>query len=481
MSYGTDKSVFDPPCNKVGPGESLARWNASDTDGAADWTSETEPGPGAGTSLTPTPTGTSTPTDDPNATPTPTRTVTPTRTPTVTRTPRVTRTPTATRTPSATRTPTPTRTPTGTATFTPTPSALPPEALKVTLNEILPDPQSVDWDRDGQASFLDEWIELFNGADIPVSLDAWLIGDDAATYKMPAGTVIWPRGFFLLYRSQTRLSLGDWHDAITLTRSDGTEADHFTYDRGPGADRGFCRNGDGVGPWTRDCEVTPGQPNRLQPPPPPVSPQPTATPRVVVKTLAGARRAPDDTRVTITGVVVLPPGLFAHTLYLQDATAGLKLYLRSGEFPTVGVGDRLQVTGWTRTYQGEPELSIPDPSYIARLGTAAQPTPVYYHTGAVELAHSGQLVLVAGRVLRYERQGLLLDDGSGPLRIYFPEALGWRRPYVQLGQMWSAQGVLVRNPFDESQAASMELVPRFKTDIVLAPLTMPITGGSDDP
>ena len=144
----------------------------------------------------------------------------------------------------------------------------------------------------------------------------------------------------------------------------------------------------------------------------------------------------------------------------------------------MAVGDRLKVTGWTRRYEGEPEISIPDAGYITRLGPGGAITPRYLRTGATTLAHSGQFVLVEGKVLRYERQGLVLDDGSGPLRVYFPDALGWRRPYVELGQAWAAQGVLVPNPFDQATTGSMEVVPRFRTDVGRAPLTLPVTGAS---
>jgi hypothetical protein len=47
-------------------------------------------------------------------------------------------------------------TPTPTATATPTGTPFPGD---ITLNEILPDPEQVDWDRNGTADFSDEWYE----------------------------------------------------------------------------------------------------------------------------------------------------------------------------------------------------------------------------------------------------------------------------------------------------------------------------------
>ncbi len=43
MSYGSDKSAFDPSCRPVQPGESLVRWSEMDTDSAADWAADACP------------------------------------------------------------------------------------------------------------------------------------------------------------------------------------------------------------------------------------------------------------------------------------------------------------------------------------------------------------------------------------------------------------------------------------------------------
>ena len=148
-------------------------------------------------------------------------------------------------------------TPTATATATPTPFA-----AGVALNEILPDPQVVDWDGNGTADWSDEWIELYNTGSTAATLGGWTLADDTKTYTIPAGTVIWPASPLLLFRRQTGLSLGDWRDRVTLSRPDGQPADQFAYDSGPGADRSFCRSVDGTGAWTARVlrDPRPGQP-----------------------------------------------------------------------------------------------------------------------------------------------------------------------------------------------------------------------------
>ena len=84
----------------------------------------------------------------------------------------------------------------------------------------------------------------------------------------------------------------------------------------------------------------------------------------------------NDTRVTVTGAVTLPPGLYGRNIYLQDATGGIMVYLRSGDYPALAAGDQVRVTGWTRQYHGEVELSVPNPGYLTRLGPGKTPDPV---------------------------------------------------------------------------------------------------------
>ena len=297
---------------------------------------------------------------------------------------------------------TPTPTPTATPTSTPFPAG-------VTLNEILPDPQRVDWDQNGVADFVDEWIELYNAGPAPAALGGWAILDDTKAYTLPLGLTIWPGSHLLLFRRETGLSLSDWRDRVTLVRPDGSTADQFAYDRGPGADRSLLP---GQGRQRRMDErlrghARPGQPPPATPPSAAATPsaaaaQPTRSP--LTGTVAAARAAPDDTRVTVAGAVTLPPGLYGRNIYLQDTSGGIKVYLRSGDYPALAAGDRVRVTGWTRQFHGEVELSVPGPSYLTRLGPGEPPDPVYVRTGQVGEAHEGKLIWIAGRVVRFEPQ-----------------------------------------------------------------------------
>lgn len=373
----------------------------------------------------------------------------------------------------------------GPATATPTAGPTPTEAPTATpfpdgvvLNEVLAHPFAGDWDASGVADYMDEWIELYNMSDAAAQLGGWQVMDDARTYTIPRGVVIWPHAYLLLFRAETRLALGDYRDRISLLRPDGVIVDEMAYDTAPGYDRSLCRASDGVGEWSKNCLVTPGRANQLRPPREPVGAAPTAGGRATAaaQTIAAARRLPIDTRVTLVGAVTLPPGVRERTIYIQDESGGIRVYLRAGDYPRLALGDRLRITGWTREFYGEAELSVPDASYITQLDGGAPLLPEVVPTGLLGEAQEGRLISVSGRVVRFERRTVVLDDGSGPATIYFAAELAWPRPYVRLGETWSATGLGGRYVAKEA-GGGYQLLPRFPWDMSNAPLVLPVTGG----
>ena len=254
-------------------------------------------------------------------------------------------------------------------------------------------------------------------------------------------------------------------------RPDGRVVDSFTWPGFPDYDRSFSRYPDGIGSWKR-IFVTPGQPNRPFPAPRP-TPQRNNAPGlgVGVETIARAYQLAADTRITVEGVVTVPPGLFnAKTIYVQDATGGLKLYLRRGNAPDLRLGDRLRVTGYLRDYHGQRELSIPGASWLTLLGPGASLQPRYVRTGSIGEAYESRLVMVVGQITGFRQNSFWLDDGSGGVKITVDSDLSWQRPYFEKGETWSVVGVV--SQYDETYRIS----PRYESDISPPPSVLPVTG-----
>ncbi len=178
----------------------------------------------------------------------------------------------------------------------------------------------------------------------------------------------------------------------------------------------------------------------------------------------------------MTGALTFPPGLHARYSCIQDETGGIRLYLSKGEYPDLKLGDRVQVTGRADDDHGERQIAVSRAEDIIRLGPGVAPATARVSTGLVEEEKEGRLVWIVGRVTAFERYAITLDDGSGPARVYFPDDLPWRRPYVQLGELWAAQGVVGQYAAARPYVGGYRLVVRFTTDVGLPPVFLPVTG-----
>ena len=116
-----------------------------------------------------------------------------------------------------------------------------------------------------------EWIELFNGCDGTVDLGGWMLDggpevratvlQDAASYVIPAGTIIEPSGYRVFCRHETGVALDDDGDVVRLLGPGGVLVDSFTYSAPPGPDGAYGRMVDGSGEWTVEYPPSPGASN----------------------------------------------------------------------------------------------------------------------------------------------------------------------------------------------------------------------------
>jgi len=374
---------------------------------------------------------------------------------------------------------------------TPTPTPLPPPASdQIALNEILPAPKHKDWDGDGAASYLDEWIELAYWGDRPVEISGWRLwrgplGDDGLPtgyyFQFPPHTIIQPHSFPLIFRRQSKLRLPASHGVLHLVRPDGDGwqvVDAFAWNSFPDYDRSFSRYPDGTGPWLR-IFVTPGQPNRPFPTPPP-APPPSSPPADIAdqapQPIQAAYQLPTESRLTVEGVVTVPPGVFhPRVIVIQDADAGLMVYLRQGQYPDLVEGDRVRASGYLKDFHGQRELVLPSPKGLTRLGPGTPVAPQFLRTGLVADGSMAQLLRVAGRITKIDNEGLWLDDGSGPVRVEPPFRASWRLPALTPGMTLSAIGVLTR--YDDRLFIQL----RRPADLSPPPGVLPVTGAAKAP
>ena len=388
----------------------------------------------------------------------------------------------------------------------PTPTPAPSPVLKtVFLNEILPAPRERDWDGDGAKTTEDEWIELINLGETMVDLGGWVLDDvpdgGSKPYVFPVGSFVPARGYRLVFRRESKVALNNNADQVRLLSPDGQEVDRFEWSRSPGYDRALGRQPDGTGEWVSGLIPSPGGPNppRMTSRPRQSSDEPTLrpqlqathtatpwvhitpTPTVAISlpplmTIAQVRRQSDGQEVRVRGQVTVPPEVFGRSIYIQDSSGGIQVYMSRSEWPALRLGDWIEVQGHLVDFHGEREIKISSSAQLRIIGPGAPPVPVLLRGDQLGEIYEGMLVMVVGRVSGFGRQELRLSDHYGEVRVYVREAVGWRRPWVERGDWWSAIGVVSQYAIQKPYVGGYRLLPRYRDDLAPMPMYLPEIG-----
>lgn len=136
------------------------------------------------------------------------------------------------------------------------------DSQKIVINEILPSPSGPDAE--------EEWIEIFNPNDFEVDISGWKLQDIVGRtkiYTFPKETKITAKGFLVLRRPITKITLNNDGDGLKLIDLDGTTIDEVSYEKAKEG-KSFAKTETG---WIWSEILTPGAPN--------TSPSPISEPK----------------------------------------------------------------------------------------------------------------------------------------------------------------------------------------------------------
>ncbi|MCB0084608.1 MAG: hypothetical protein KDE47_26895, partial [Caldilineaceae bacterium] len=151
------------------------------------------------------------------------------------------------------------------------------------------------------------------------------------------------------------------------------------------------------------------------------------------------------------------------------AGIGINVYLRQAQYPDLQVGDRVRLRGVLKSFRGEMELQLYEPTSIQRVGTHTPllPLPV---TGA-EIGESleGRLVSFRGRVSGWQGDSIYLSDPANPdaeaVRVTVRSSTGWRRPYVKRGEEWQVTGIVSQFAAEAPWNGGYRVLVRYEADL----------------
>ncbi|HSS78610.1 MAG TPA: hypothetical protein VLV54_17935 [Thermoanaerobaculia bacterium] len=182
-----------------------------------------------------------------------------------------------------------------------------------------------------------------------------------------------------------------------------------------------------------------------------------------------ARAMPVGTVVTVEGAVTVPSGLFSsggtldQGFAIQDHTGGI--YVSVATNLGINLRQRVRVTGQIADSGNGLLLLVPaSTSDVEVRGPGPRVHPRWLRTGDVGPANQGSLVRVVGTITQpllpdppFGTQ-VIVDDGSGPLRIFVNTSTGIDLSGLAPGQLLSVTGF--SDEFD-----TPEIDPRFQSDL----------------
>ncbi|MCB0163154.1 MAG: lamin tail domain-containing protein, partial [Anaerolineae bacterium] len=328
----------------------------------------------------------------------------------------------------------------------------------VYINEVLPSPGDVDWDGDGSGDYQDEWVELYNPTNRAIGLGGWRLSDSSkATFNMPLSFRIPPRGYLTIYNSQMGFALNNSADTVTLTRLDGSIADTFSYTSSPGYDGSWCRVEDGSDEWSDDCIASPDGANWQQGPAQPLKVH-----------VYEAKKLAYDAWVRVTGRVTAPPGILGpRSMYIQDDSAGILVYLPKSHALQLNLGDKVTVEGNLRQFGSEFEIVVRHRSKVKFIEAGSPPPPLPVATTMMLEPFEGRLVMLRGQAVRFKGVTTFwVDDGTDPAKVYIRSTTGIKKPFIEPGTMVTIVGIVSQySDPDNPTRYDYRLLPRFQADL----------------
>lgn len=197
------------------------------------------------------------------------------------------------------------------------------------------------------------------------------------------------------------------------------------------------------------------------------SPAPTIPPGIA--TIAEARAAPKNAKLTVRGVVTLPSGVVdAETAVLQDETGAMLLRL-GDEAGSLELGELLEVVGTRSTKSGMESLRVS--AAPRRLGTAEQPIPISIRTADAAEVYEARVVAVRGAIVASPRRSssgsvsFEVDDGSGPVRVLIGAGAGIATDDLAAGSWVEVAAVLGQETTGAQPLRGYRLWPRGPADV----------------
>ncbi|MBP6859797.1 MAG: lamin tail domain-containing protein [Candidatus Magasanikbacteria bacterium] len=324
----------------------------------------------------------------------------------------------------------------------------------IIISEILPNPEGDD---------SAEFIELKNNSATVVNLAGWFLKVGDKKYTFVDNTIIAPNGTLVFYKAATKISLVNTVGKVELFNKDKTLVDLVKYEK-PLSGKSFALV---RGEW-RWVKPNPGKiltlesESLLAEEKNSNTNQKTATKSVgaLVINIGDVRSAVKGQPVKIKGIVSVVPNIFgSQFFYINNDNAGVQIYQSKKDFPPLGVGDLVEVSGTVSEVSGIKRVNIKNSQSvdILSLGNVVPKTEV--SLSGLEDSNAGALVQVEGEITELKSSFMFVDNGEAEIKVTFKKNAQINKQNLKEGERVWVVGIL------EKTASEWQLWPRSNDDV----------------
>ncbi|MFA5359595.1 MAG: lamin tail domain-containing protein [Patescibacteria group bacterium] len=336
----------------------------------------------------------------------------------------------------------------------------------IIINEIFPNPEGADTGK--------EWVEFKNQSSDKINLLNWRIENGNGKYKFNEAQIIEPGAFYVLDNVKSKLAFKNADDVISLYNDNNELIDRVEYS-GAIQDEAYALGVNNKWFWT--TKLTPDQENVISL----ADSEAVKQNQVLGVKINSAGYAEIDLEkireleigslVKVKGVVAVEPGILgAQIFYIVSLSAnaedvanmpGMQIYNYKKDFPSLKVGDYIEISGELSQTQGEFRIKTKDKSDIKIIESKQPPFALALKIDEISEENIGQLLTITGEITDKKSTSLYVDDGNDEIFVYIKQNTGINIKNLAVGQKVMVTGILSKTQ------TGFRLLPRYQEDIVL--------------
>lgn len=358
--------------------------------------------------------------------------------------------------------------------------------LNIVINEVLPNPVGQDENV--------EFIELYNAGEFFVDLVGWKLKDTKNTYTITKSQI--GSGEYIAFLGAiTGISLNNSGDEqIELVSPGGTIVSTLMY-KDALEGKSYARKDDVIFEWTAsptlakknifelslafvDEKEKNSTKNILVDSKEPAKKilkeikKPSTSKKKIKKTnqifttnLEQLREYDIGTRVKVSGIVTVLPGVFGSQYFYIGSTSGVQIYMNRKDFPDLLLGDKVEIVGEIAEAYGETRLKVSLKKDITVIDHPGELSAQEIEVAQLGELVEGRLVQIHGDVTEIKSSYMYVDDGSAEVKVYFKAGANIEKLKIKVGDEVKVAGIVTQTN------AFYQLLPRANSDIVILKTT----------